>query len=161
MDMDISENLILKDYDTPSFSRNCLINDDRVRKNAEKTITAYSIKTPGIKTVVKLLSGGNQQKVILAREFSADPSVVLACQPTRGLDIGASEFVRQHLIEKRNRMCSILLISADLEEIISICDRIAVMFEGKIVGIVDNGEDLDLNTIGLMMAGHYKEIVSA
>lgn len=160
LDMDVSENMILKDYDQEPFSKNCIINYNVVREKTEQRIKDYNIKTPGINTPIRLLSGGNQQKAIIARELAAGPSVVLACQPTRGLDIGATEFVRQILIDKRNENLSILLISADLEEIVSICDRIAVIFEGKIVGIVNNGADLNLNKIGLMMAGHDGETVN-
>lgn len=161
LDMDVSENMILKDYDQEPFSKNCIINYKVVREKTEQRIKDYNIKTPGINTPIRLLSGGNQQKAIIARELAAGPSVVLACQPTRGLDIGATEFVRQTLINKRNENLSILLISADLEEIVSICDRIAVIFEGRIVGIVTNGTDLNLNEIGLMMAGHIGETVNS
>ena len=160
LDMDVSENMILKDYDQEPFSKKGIINYDIVRSETEKRINDYNIKTPGIKTPIRLLSGGNQQKTIIARELAMGPSVVLACQPTRGLDIGATEFVRQTLIDKRNENLSILLISADLEEIVGICDRIAVIFEGRIVGIVNNDAKLDLNKIGLMMAGHNREIVN-
>ena len=161
LDMNVSENMILKDYDQKPFSKKGIINYNVVRAKTEQRIKDYDIKTPGIKTPIRLLSGGNQQKVIIARELAAGPSVVLACQPTRGLDIGATEFVRQILINKRNEGLSILLISADLEEIVSICDRIAVIFEGRIVGIIKNGADLDLNKIGLMMAGHKRETVNS
>ncbi len=161
LDMNVTENMILKDYDQEPFSKKSIINYNVVREKTEQRIKDYDIKTPGVKTPIRLLSGGNQQKVIIARELAVGPSVVLACQPTRGLDIGATEFVRQILINKRNEGLSILLISADLEEIVSICDRIAVIFEGRIVGIVKNGADLDLNKIGLMMAGHIGETVNS
>ncbi len=160
LDMTLAENMILKDYDRQPFSKNGIIDYNKVKENTEDRIKEYNIKTPGTETPIRLLSGGNQQKVILARELAIGPSVVLACQPTRGLDIGATEFVRQTLINKRNEGISVLLISADLEEIVSICDRIAVMFEGRIVGILDNGPQLNLNKIGLMMAGQKQEKVS-
>jgi simple sugar transport system ATP-binding protein len=157
LDMDVAENMILKDYDHPPFSNKGIIDHHKVKAETKKRIKNYNIKTPDINTPIRLLSGGNQQKVILARELAVGPTVVLACQPTRGLDIGATEFVRQTLIDKRNEGISVLLISADLEEIVSICDRIAVIFEGKIVGLVANGPDLNLNEIGLMMAGQSRE----
>jgi len=160
LDMDVSENMILKDYDQMPYSKRGIINYNVVNKNTEQRIKEYNIKTPDIKTPIRLLSGGNQQKVILARELAAGPSVVLACQPTRGLDIGATEFVRKTLINKRNETLSILLISADLEEIVSVCDRIAVIFEGRIAGIVTNDQNLDLNKIGLMMAGQSSEMIN-
>jgi len=153
-------NMILKDYDQMPYSKRGIINYNVVNKNTEQRIKEYNIKTPDIKTPIRLLSGGNQQKVILARELAAGPSVVLACQPTRGLDIGATEFVRKTLINKRNENLSILLISADLEEIVSVCDRIAVIFEGRIAGIVNNDQNLDLNKIGLMMAGQSSEMIN-
>lgn len=153
LDMDVSENMILKDYYERPVSRKGIMNFDFIRKDADKKMKKYQIKAPHNGTKVRLLSGGNQQKVILSRELANQPRAVVACQPTRGLDIGASEFVREQLLASRNNGSSILLISADLEEIVSISDRIAVMFEGKIVGIVQNDENLDLKEIGLMMAG--------
>jgi len=154
LNMSVSENLILKDYDQPPFSRNCIINFEEVKERSKQKVKEFNIKTPDLNTPIRLLSGGNQQKVILARELASGPSVVLACQPTRGLDIGATEFVRQTLIDKKNEGLSILLISADLEEIVCICNRIAVIFEGRIVGILNNDADLDLGKVGLLMAGH-------
>lgn len=111
------------------------------------------IKTAGIASFAGLMSGGNQQKVILARELDAEPRLVIACQPTRGLDIGATEYMRGKLMDCRNSGDSVLLISTDLEEIMLMSDHIAVMHEGKIMGVLPNNESLKPETIGLMMGG--------
>ena len=109
-----------------------------------------------MESVVKLLSGGNQQKIIIAREVTEEERLVIANQPTRGLDIGATEFVRQTLMDVRNSDRSVLLISADLEEVLALSDRIAVMFGGKIVGVLNRSE-ADVQKIGLVMGGMTKE----
>ena len=109
-----------------------------------------------MESVTKLLSGGNQQKIIIAREVNDDVQLVIANQPTRGLDIGATEFVRQTLMDVRNSNRSVLLISADLEEILALSDRIAVMFGGKIAGVLERRE-ADVQKIGLLMGGMTKE----
>ena len=111
------------------------------------------MKTPGVKTPARHLSGGNQQKLILARELHGGPKLIVACQPTRGLDIGAEEFVHKILLQQKDRGVSVLLISADLEQITALSDRIAVIFEGRITGILKNDGKADLSQIGLKMAG--------
>ena len=110
------------------------------------------VKTPNIETPTSSLSGGNIQKVILARELSASPTVLLACQPTRGVDIGAAEYIHNRLIEQREMGTATLLISEDLDEVLGLSDRIAVMYEGQVIAIVD-GEDAERNQVGLLMAG--------
>nr|WP_315987943.1 hypothetical protein [Desulforamulus aquiferis] len=110
------------------------------------------IKASGIEAKAKDLSGGNQQKIILAREISSSPRVIIANQPTRGLDIGATMYVREKLIEQRDKGVSVLLISADLEEILQLSDRIAVIYDGQIKGILDN-KNVSIEEIGLLMAG--------
>ncbi|RYD06967.1 hypothetical protein N752_01360 [Desulforamulus aquiferis] len=112
----------------------------------------YMIKASGIEAKAKDLSGGNQQKIILAREISSSPRVIIANQPTRGLDIGATMYVREKLIEQRDKGVSVLLISADLEEILQLSDRIAVIYDGQIKGILDN-KNVSIEEIGLLMAG--------
>lgn len=119
-----------------------------------EAVQSYRIKTAGIGRPVRLLSGGNQQKLILARELSGSPSLIVAFQPTRGLDIGASEFIRERLLERRAAGCAILLISADLEEILSLSDRVAVMYRGGVSESMRNDDSLDLTKLGLLMAGH-------
>ena len=110
------------------------------------------MKTPSIETPTSSLSGGNIQKVILARELSAKPTFLLACQPTRGVDIGAAEYIHNCLIEQRDIGTATLLISEDLDEVIGLSDRIAVMYEGEIISII-SGENVERNKIGLLMAG--------
>lgn len=123
------------------------------KKHAEQTIREYQIKTPGTDTLIRDLSGGNQQKVILARELDGAPGLIVACQPTRGLDIGAEEFINTILLEQRTKGVAILLISADLEQLMKLCDRIAVIFEGQITGLLPNDERINAADIGLKMAG--------
>lgn len=155
LEMSVEDNLILRKYREPSYSNKALLNRKKIRAAAAAAIDVYKIKTSGTSkgtTPVKLLSGGNQQKVIIAREVSQTPGLVIANQPTRGLDIGATEFVRQVLMDQRNIGGSVLLVSADLEEILALSDRIAVMFSGHIVGIL-NREDATLEKLGLLMGG--------
>ncbi len=155
MDMTVMENLILRNYNRFPFSRNRLLDYKRAEKRAEEALAEYGIKTSGksgIKTLVRLMSGGNQQKVILSREISEESSLIVASQPTRGLDIGASEFVHNTLIRQKEQGKSVVLISADLDELMSLSDRIAVMFEGRIIGIMGR-EEASVNEIGLYMGG--------
>ncbi len=137
--MNISENLVLREYGKLPFANHSIINKAAIRKNAAEKMKQYQVRASGksgIDTLVKLLSGGNQQKLIIARELNDHAKVIVASQPTRGLDIGATEFVRQQLIDQRNAGKGVMLISADLEEIMALSDRIAVLFGGKIVGIL-------------------------
>ena len=118
----------------------------------DKLIERFQVKTPSRDTSAKSLSGGNIQKMVLARELSREPRVLVAAQPTRGLDIGATEYVHARLLEQRQNGTAILLISEDLDEILGLSDRIAVIFEGQIMGIVDC-DDATAEQLGLMMAG--------
>jgi simple sugar transport system ATP-binding protein len=128
-----------------------------VNSNADTSIHNYDIRTPSIFTKISSLSGGNQQKVVVARELSKNPYVVIASQPTRGLDVGVIEYVHQRLLEIRNSGKGVLLISSDLDEILAISDRIAVMFEGEIVSIEDP-QTTNEQRLGLLMAGHVEQI---
>jgi simple sugar transport system ATP-binding protein len=123
-------------------------------------VESFNVKTPSIDTPLKNLSGGNIQKLILARELSRRPEVLIASQPTRGVDIGASEYIHHRLLEQREQGTATLLISEDLDEIRALSDRIAVIYEGKIVGIVD-GPTSSLRNLGLMMAGAQPEEAAA
>jgi simple sugar transport system ATP-binding protein len=151
MNMDVSRNLIIKDFDRSEFSFMGVLKYGAIEKNADQAIADYEIKTGGKETRVRELSGGNQQKIILARELDKNPKVIIANQPTRGLDIGATEYVRQKLLKARENGAAILLASADLEEIMQLSDRIAVMYRGRIVGIVAPSSSME--DIGSMMAG--------
>jgi len=153
--MNVEENLILRDYQKKHFSVKTILNRKNMKQTAEDAISKYRIKTSGTSkgvTAVRLLSGGNQQKVIIAREISESGKFIIANQPTRGLDIGATEFVRSVLMEERNKGNSVLLVSADLEEILALSDRIAVMFGGRVVGVLAR-EDATIERLGLLMGG--------
>ncbi len=147
----VEDNLILKNYFTERFSGRVLLYRAAIHEEAKKKIEDFNIKTTDSQVVVKKLSGGNQQKVILARELGDNPRVLIANQPTRGLDVGAMEYVRQQILNQKAEGTAILLVSADLEEIYQLSDRIAVIYNGEIMGIVDRRTDVQ--EVGLMMAG--------
>jgi len=155
-DFPISDVLLLKEWDNPPFTRHFLFDYKEIRNFSERMIREYDIRALGIEVKAGNLSGGNQQKVVLARELSRKPEIIIACQPTRGLDVGATEYVRQRLLEERARGAAILLISTELEEILSISDRLLVIYEGQIMGGMST-KDADLQEIGLMMAGAHRE----
>ena len=119
---------------------------------ARQAVSSYSIKTASLSTPVRYLSGGNQQKLILSRELGDQPKVVVACQPTRGLDIGSTDEVHSTLLKLREQGCSVLLISSDLEEILSLSDTIAVIYQGQIMDVLAR-DAVDLTYLGLLMAG--------
>jgi simple sugar transport system ATP-binding protein len=150
--LSIRENLILKKYRHSPFSHGEFLDNKEIEENACRAISDYQIAAPNCETPVKLLSGGNIQKVILARELSENPNLIVAVHPTYGLDIGATEQVRQVLLAQRERGAATLLISEDLEEIMTLSDRILVLFNGEVMGILD-AESVDIEEIGLMMAG--------
>ncbi|MCI7159725.1 MAG: ABC transporter ATP-binding protein [Flintibacter sp.] len=154
-DMDMTENLMLRDYCRAPFSHKGLLDRKAMLQTAKEKIQRYQVRssgTSGEATPVRLLSGGNQQKLIVAREIHDRAQVVVASQPTRGLDIGATEFVRDRLVEQRNAGKGVLLISADLEEIMALSDRIAVLFAGRIVGVLTR-QEATVEKIGLLMGG--------
>lgn len=151
-ELSVAENLILKRFYRPPISSGWSINTSAVRQNAVRLVGQYDIATPTIETPVRMLSGGNLQKVILARETSERPQLMVAVHPTRGLDIGATESVYKILVEQRDAGAAILLISEDLDELFSLSDRLIVMYEGQIAGEMP-AEGADIHTIGLMMAG--------
>ncbi|MEA1870972.1 MAG: ABC transporter ATP-binding protein [Candidatus Bipolaricaulota bacterium] len=154
--LSIRENLILKSYRHPPFSRLCFLNRKESDANARRAMEDYQIAAPSDETATKLLSGGNIQRVVLARELSGDPRLIIAAHPTYGLDVGATEQVRQVLLKQRERGAAILLISEDLEEVMTISDRILVLFSGEVMGIID-ADGADVEQIGLMMAGTRHE----
>ncbi len=149
----VSENLILVNHDEAPMSRRGFLRNGEIRSRSRQLVDDYSVATPGLDVPASNLSGGNLQKLILARELSGSPSVLVASQPTRGVDIGAAEYIHDRLIQQRgSKTVAILLISEDLDEILGLADRIAVIYEGRIVGEVDASE-ADRQKIGLMMAG--------
>ena len=150
--MTICENLILKRYRYPPFSKRGFLIDRAAKKNASAAMSEFQIMAPSEETAAKLLSGGNIQRLVLARELSGNPKLIVAAHPTYGLDVGATEQIRQALLDQRDRGAGILLISEDLDEILHLSDRILVLFRGEVMGIVPAAE-AKLEEIGLMMAG--------
>jgi simple sugar transport system ATP-binding protein len=155
LDMTIAENLILEVRTDPSFERRHLLDNEQVRLNAKRLVEEYSISCGGVDAPARTLSGGNMQKLILAKVLSRNPKVLIAAQPTSGLDVGATEFITEKLREQRRLGVGILLISSDLTEITSMSDRIACIFEGKLMGIVPAAA-AELKEIGLMIGGVAK-----
>ncbi|MBT3390732.1 MAG: ABC transporter ATP-binding protein [Chloroflexi bacterium] len=154
LDFTITENLIGKTYFASPISKGGIFSKKEVERFVDQSMMDYDVRAPGPQLFAKLLSGGNQQKVILARELSGEPDVIIAAQPARGLDIGATEYVHKQMIEARNRGAAVLLISTELEEILSLSDRIAVMYEGEVMGIIPGkGADTDIHELGELMAG--------
>ncbi len=154
--MSVRENLILKDYRHPPFCRGIFLNYKKAEANAQRAMAEYQIAAPSDSSAAKLLSGGNIQRMVLARELSGKPRLIVAVHPTYGLDVGATEQVRQVLLRQRERGAAILLISEDLEEVMELSDRILVMFSGRVMGILD-AEEAETGEIGLMMAGGRRE----
>ncbi|GLX67276.1 ABC transporter ATP-binding protein [Paenibacillus glycanilyticus] len=152
LQMSVEENLIAKEYRKRKFSQGGWISRRKVRECAEEQIGSFGIRTSGAAVPVGRLSGGNQQKVILARELMLNPKVIVAMQPTRGMDVGAAEYVHKRLLEARERGCSILLISTELEEVMALSDRVAVLYKGELLDTMDR-EAADLDRIGRLMAG--------
>jgi len=157
--MTIRENLILKRYRTPEFCRWIFLDDKAAHRNACDAMRDYQISAPHDGTAAKNLSGGNIQRLVLARELCGSPRFVVAAHPTYGLDVGATEQIRQVLLDQRDRGAGILLISEDLDEIMQMSDRILVLYEGEVMGIVPC-EEADLEEIGLMMAGSRRREVA-
>jgi general nucleoside transport system ATP-binding protein len=153
----VSDNLVLNTYYLPPYARGVTLQEKEIESAARERVERFDIRTPGIFVPVSNLSGGNQQKVIVAREFSRPIKLLIASQPTRGLDVGSIEYIHQRIIEKRDEGSAVLLISPELEEVLSLSDRIAVMFEGKII-IVLPAQEATLERLGLLMAGIREEV---
>ena len=153
MDFTLSENYILNRYEKEPFTtKRIFFHSKAVSENGDKLTEEYDVRPNNPGAFAKSLSGGNQQKVILARELSTNPKLIIAMQPTRGLDIGASEFVHHKILDAKEAGSGVLLISADLDEILSVADRVLVINEGKLMGEFIPGE-IPYNQIGLMMGG--------
>jgi len=155
----VSDNLIMKAYRIPPLAQGPVLNRNKIVGFAQRLIELFQIATPEHHTPARLLSGGNQQKVVLAREITGGRGVLIAVHPTRGLDVGATETVRRTLLDQRDDGAAVLLISEDLDELSQLSDRIAVMFDGRVMGVVP-AELADLEQIGLMMAGQEVELAS-
>jgi len=152
----VKDNLILQTYYLKPFSAGILRAEEDIVSNAQQLVKQYDVRTPNVFTPVAKLSGGNQQKVIVAREFSRPLKLLIAAQPTRGLDVGSIEYIHKQIVAMRDSGAGVLLVSAELDEILSLSDRVAVMFAGKIIGVLPI-EQADRNTVGLLMAGIVPE----
>ncbi len=148
----VEENLFLHEHASPAYSDWIFLNFAKMAAHARRLVEDFAVKTPHLDTPLKNLSGGNIQKLILARELSRKPRILIAAQPTRGVDIGATQYIHERLLEQRAQETAILLISEDLDEIRTLSDRIAVIYEGRITGVVER-DRATVEQIGLMMAG--------
>jgi general nucleoside transport system ATP-binding protein len=148
----IAENLVLQDHTRAPYSNGFFLNFRAIAGRSQALVEQFRVKTPTIDTPIKSLSGGNIQKVIMARELARNPRVLIAAQPTRGVDIGATEYIHQRLLAQRQEGTATLLISEDLDEILALADRIAVLYEGRVMGILER-EQATAEQLGLMMAG--------
>jgi len=157
---DLSENLILNTFWKSPYSEHGLLNLDKIMSHCKELVKKYDVRSANIMVKARYLSGGNLQKLILARELDKNPKILLAGQPTRGLDVGATQYVRNEIMAQKSKGTAVLLVSDDLYDILALSDRIAVMYEGKIVGEM-TPTNLDLDRLGLMMAGASKEEVNA
>lgn len=156
LEMSLAENIALQTYYKEPLSKHGVLNYNHINEYARKLIEEYDVRTTNELVPAKALSGGNQQKAIIAREIDRDPDLLIVSQPTRGLDVGAIEYIHKRLIEQRNKNKAVLLVSFELDEILNVSDRIAVIHAGEIVGIVDPKETSE-NELGLLMAGYSLE----
>ena len=148
----VAENLILNDHTRQPYSNGFFLNFRQIARHSRQLVSDFRVKTPSVETPAKSLSGGNIQKLILARELARQPSVLIAAQPTRGVDIGATEYIHQRLLDERARGTATLLISEDLDEVLALSDRIAVLYEGRVMDVLLR-EEATAERLGLLMAG--------
>jgi simple sugar transport system ATP-binding protein len=151
LEFSLAENVALHDYDKPPDSKWGWLFPDQLIERAKRLISEFDVRGGGPRSLARILSGGNQQKLVVAREVARDPKVLVAAQPTRGLDVGAIEYVHRRLVSERDEGRGILLISLELEEVLSLADRILVVYEGQIVG--EHGDHASAEAIGLEMLG--------
>ncbi|HEY7201261.1 MAG TPA: ABC transporter ATP-binding protein [Candidatus Dormibacteraeota bacterium] len=151
-DLNVADNLILSDYDRPPYARGLIRQIATVVEHARRVIRSFDIRAESPEQPLSSLSGGNQQKVVVARELDSDPRVLVASQPTRGVDVGSIEFIHRQLISRRDAGMAVLLVSSELDEILSLADRVAVMYRGRVVAVLE-GEQIQSERIGLLMAG--------
>lgn len=153
MNMSIKHNIILDTFYSGQFGTGLIMNWKQAQKKAEEVVEIYGVKTNNIENPFSSLSGGNQQKAVVGRELDKNPELLLCVHPTRGVDIGATQYIREQIVKARDRGCAVLLISTELDEILAISDRIGVIYEGEILGEVDR-KDANIEHIGLLMAGN-------
>ena len=161
LDYSLENNIVLQRYFEPQFTNKAgFLNKKNIRAYAERLIDAYDIRSgEGAVTIARKMSGGNQQKAIIAREIDRDPELLIAVQPTRGLDVGAIEMVHKELVRQRDEGKAVLMVSLELDEVMDVPDRILVMYEGEIVGELDPKE-ISVEELGLYMAGAKRDEVS-
>ena len=156
LDYTMEDNMVLKAYRNKPFSKNGLINRVKISEYAQKIIETFDVRSgEGGKSIARSLSGGNQQKGVIGREIESDPDFLIAVQPTRGLDVGSIEYIHKRLVEQRDLGKAVLLVSLELDEVLNVSDRIAVVNNGELIGIV-NANETNENEVGLMMAGIKK-----
>ena len=157
LDYTMEDNMVLKAYKNKPFSKHGLINRAKISEYAQKIIETFDVRSgEGGKSIARSLSGGNQQKGVIGREIESDPDFLIAVQPTRGLDVGSIEYIHKRLVEQRDLGKAVLLVSLELDEVLNVSDRIAVVNNGELIGIV-NANETNENEVGLMMAGIKKE----
>jgi simple sugar transport system ATP-binding protein len=152
LELSVADNLVLSDFDRAPFARGLVRSLQTVWDNAVRVIKAFDIRAESPGQPLGSLSGGNQQKVVVARELDSDPKVLVANQPTRGVDVGSIEFIHQQIVKRRDAGLAVLLVSSELEEVLSLADRVAVMYRGRVVAVLE-GEQIESDQIGLLMAG--------
>ncbi len=148
----IADNMVLDRYDEPEFARKGVRRRGAIDELATTLVKDYDVRTPSIQTTVQSLSGGNKQKVVIARELAADPGLLIASQPTRGVDVGSIEFIHSQIVAARDGGAAVLLVSAELDEVLGLADRVGVMYDGRIVAVLDIA-DADRGHVGRLMAG--------
>ena len=152
LDMSVADNLVLPTYDRAPFARGLVRVLDAIRSFAARTIKTYDIRVERPEQRTGSLSGGNQQKVVVARELATDPKILIAAQPTRGVDVGSIEFIHRRIVDQRDRGLAVLLVSSELDEVLSLSDRVAVIYRGRIAAVLE-GDQIERERIGLLMAG--------
>lgn len=155
-ELPIWENAVLENYYQQPFARRGFLQFHAIQEHASRIIAQFEVRTNDVNSAVEELSGGNQQKLLVGRELTRDPLVLIAAQPTRGLDVGAIEYIHKRLLEQRAHGKAIVLISTELEEVLSLSDRIAVLYKGEIIGEMSS-DAIDMNTLGLLMLGRKPE----
>ena len=161
LDFKLKENYIVHNYDRAPFSKHGILNNKAIDEYATRLTEEFDVRSgQGIETTVRSMSGGNQQKAIVAREVDRSSDLLIVVQPTRGLDVGAIEYIHNRIVEERNKGKAVLLVSFELDEIMSLSDRIAVMFSGEITGVL-NSKETNEHELGLLMAGaERKQVVT-
>ncbi|MEZ4715505.1 MAG: ATP-binding cassette domain-containing protein [Caldilineaceae bacterium] len=156
----VADNLVLNIYNQPPFAKRMTINQQAINEHARELVAEFDVRTPSVETHGGSLSGGNQQKMVVAREFSRPLNLLIAAQPTRGIDVGSIEFIHNQIVAKRDEGVAVLLVSSELDEIMALSDRIAVMYKGEIIDIVPRAE-ATREGLGLLMAGvHPRDAVA-